>query len=53
MAQASPILHPLAGTVTIQSAPGCVMTLAKHYSRKAVIEAAKQAGRKVARAELR
>jgi hypothetical protein len=28
------------------AAPGCTMTLAKHYSRKAVIEAAKQAGRR-------
>jgi hypothetical protein len=27
-------------------APGCVMVLSKHYSRKAVIEAAKQAGRR-------
>jgi len=46
MAQAPMILAPPAGTVTIPIAPACVMTLAKHYARKAVIEAAKAAGRR-------
>ena len=44
MAQATPILQPPARTVTIRDAPACTMVLAKHYSRKAVIEAYRQAG---------
>ena len=44
MTRAMPILSPPARTVTIPFAPGCVMVLAMHYSRKRVIEAAKAGG---------
>ena len=44
MAQATPILHPPAPTVTVRDAPGCTAILAKHYAKKAVLPDYKAAG---------